>query len=102
MVSEEVLLESLLAHERRCESARLADEGRPRRQIDNRLNLRFPEKLRLKVEDAAQLSGETLNKEIINRLEQSFAQQDTAAIIQDTVTRTIAAMPSLSRRFRNG
>jgi hypothetical protein len=40
------------------------------------LRLRFPEKLRLRIESAASRNQRSMNAEIIHRLEQSFQRHD--------------------------
>jgi hypothetical protein len=46
------------------------------------LRLRLPEKLRKKIEVEARKSDWSLNREMVRRLEQSFVQQGTEALIQ--------------------
>ena len=48
------------------------------------MNLRMPEPLRKKIEVEARKNGWSLNRELVRRLEQSFVQDYTAAIIENT------------------
>ena len=51
-----------------------------RRQSETvQLKLRFPEKLRLRIEAAADRNQRSMNSEIVHRLEQSFEKEDRAA-----------------------
>jgi Arc-like DNA binding domain len=49
------------------------------------LRLRFPEKLRRRVEAAAGKNQQSMNAEIVERLDCSFSQEDVAATIRQTV-----------------
>jgi hypothetical protein len=52
----------------------------PRKQSDTvQLKLRFPEKLRQRIESAADRNQRSLNAEIVQRLEHSFQRDDQAA-----------------------
>jgi hypothetical protein len=59
------------------------------------LRLRFDEKLRRRLERAAAENKQSMNAEIIERLEQSFREQDEkqwiASIVQQTATATAEA-----------
>src|SRR4051812_27724643 len=50
------------------------------------LKLRFPEKLRARIEAAALKNGQSMNSEIVQRLEQSFERANTHDLIQSTAT----------------
>src|SRR5437764_217881 len=52
------------------------------------LKLRFSEKLRARIEAAALKNGQSMNSEIVQRLEQSFARVNTQDLIQSTATVT--------------
>jgi hypothetical protein len=45
------------------------------------LKLRFPEKLRLRIQSAAERSERSMNSEIVHRLEKSFEKDDLAALV---------------------
>lgn len=45
------------------------------------LKLRFPEKLRLRIQSAAERSKRSMNSEIVQRLEKSFEKDDLAALV---------------------
>jgi hypothetical protein len=53
------------------------------------LRLRFPEKLRLRIESAASRSERSMNAEIIHRLEQSFQWPDQLVFAKATATAVI-------------
>jgi hypothetical protein len=57
------------------------------------LKLRFPERLRLRIEAAANRNQRSLNAEIIDRLDQSFRRDDTvannAALVKATATAVV-------------
>jgi hypothetical protein len=53
------------------------------------LKLRFPEKLRLRIESAAERNQRSMNGEIVHRLEQSFQRDDTAAVVKATATAVV-------------
>ena len=62
----------------------------PRNPFDTvQLKLRFPEKLRLQIEAAADRNQRSMNAEIIERLEQSFQRQDQAALAEAAATAVI-------------
>jgi hypothetical protein len=52
------------------------------------LKLRFEERLRRRLERAAESNNRSMNAEIIHRLEESFQRVDTAKLIQETATAT--------------
>ena len=54
------------------------------------LKLRFSERLRMRIEQAAKKNDQSLNSEIVRRLEQSFERDDRAALIQQ-VEATVTA-----------
>ena len=54
-----------------------------------KLNLRFSEDLRRKLEKAADKNGQSMNLEIVERLEESFRRQDWQAYL-DAHAKTIA------------
>jgi hypothetical protein len=61
-----------------------------RRQSDTvQLKLRFPERLRLRIESAADRNQRSMNAEIIHRLEQSFQKDDQAALVEATATAVV-------------
>ncbi len=45
------------------------------------LKLRFPEKLRLRIQSAAERSKRSMNSEIVERLEKSFEKDDLAGLV---------------------
>jgi hypothetical protein len=45
------------------------------------LKLRFPEKLRLRIQSAAERSERSMNSEIVQRLEKSFEKDDLTALV---------------------
>jgi hypothetical protein len=53
------------------------------------LKLRFPERLRLRIESAANRNQRSMNAEIIDRLEQSFQRYDQAALVEATATAVV-------------
>jgi len=53
------------------------------------LRLRFPEKLRLRIESAASRNQRSMNAEIIHRLEQSFRTNDQLALAEAAATAVI-------------
>ena len=53
------------------------------------LKLRFPERLRLRIESAANRNQRSMNAEIIDRLEQSFQRHDQARIAEAAATAVI-------------
>ena len=55
------------------------------------LKLRFPEKLRLRIEAAAARNEHSMNAEIVQRLEQSFAKEDQAGLMQRVATAAATA-----------
>lgn len=65
----------------------------PRKPSDTvQLKLRFPERLRVRIENAASKSGHSMNSEIVRRLEQSFSRDDVSGIIEASATATAHAM----------
>lgn len=63
-----------------------------RKQSDTvQLKLRFPEKLRLRIELAADRNQRSMNAEIIHRLEQSFQKDDQDARVDLVVTAAATA-----------
>ena len=65
------------------------------------LKLRFPEKLRLRIESAGERSNRSMNAEIIHRLEQSFEKDDQAAkqaaLIEATATSVVQKLIMVER-----
>jgi Arc-like DNA binding domain len=55
------------------------------------LRLRFPEKLRRRIEAAATKNQQSMNAEIVERLERSFGQEDITATIEATAEATASA-----------
>ena len=53
------------------------------------LKLRFPERLRLRIESAANRNRRSMNAEINDRLEQSFQRHDQAALAEAAATAVI-------------
>jgi Arc-like DNA binding domain len=56
------------------------------------LRLRFPEKLRRRIEAAATKNQQSMNAEIVERLERSFGQEDITATIEATADATAHAV----------
>src|SRR5262245_30251606 len=56
------------------------------------LKLRFDEKLRRRIEVAAKRNNQSMNAEIIDRLEASFAKADIQEAIEKTAAQMAAAM----------
>ena len=56
------------------------------------LKLRFPEKLRRRIEAAADKNERSMNAEIVHRLEQSFERDGREALIRDTAAATATAV----------
>lgn len=52
------------------------------------LKLRFPERLRNRIEAAAEKNQRSMNAEIVARLEQSFARDDRSALVENTASTT--------------
>jgi Arc-like DNA binding domain len=50
------------------------------------LKLRFREALRRRIEQAARRNEQSMNAEIIDRLERSFAKDDTRSLLEETIT----------------
>jgi Arc-like DNA binding domain len=64
-----------------------------RKQSDTvHLKLRFSEKLRLRIEAAADRNQRSMNSEIVHRLEQSFEKDDRMADIKAAAMATATAM----------
>jgi Arc-like DNA binding domain len=64
-----------------------------RKQSDTvQLKLRFPEKLRLRIETAAARNQRSMNLEIVHRLEQSFEKNDRDAEIRAVAEQTATAV----------
>jgi hypothetical protein len=59
------------------------------------LRLRFSEKLRRRIEAAAVKNQQSMNLEIVERLERSFGQEDTAATIDATANTAASAAANL-------
>jgi hypothetical protein len=53
--------------------------------------LRFDELLRRRIEKAAEQNNQSMNAEIIDRLERSFAQEDTTKLIKQVAETTVLA-----------
>jgi hypothetical protein len=65
----------------------------PRKQSDTvQLKLRFPERVRNRIEAAAERNQRSMNAEIVARLEQSFERDDRAALIEATAHATANAI----------
>ena len=64
------------------------------------LKLRFPERLRRQIEQAAERNRQSMNTEIIERLERSFQKVDDVErdrrLIQETVDSTVKALAQYS------
>jgi hypothetical protein len=60
------------------------------------LKLRFPERLRRQIEQAAERNRQSMNTEIIERLERSFQKVDDQArdraLVKETITSTLAQL----------
>jgi hypothetical protein len=64
-----------------------------RKQSDTvQLKLRFPEKLRLRIEGAAERNQRSMNSEIVHRLEQSFEKGDRLADLEAIAQRAATAV----------
>jgi hypothetical protein len=64
-----------------------------RKQSDTvQLKLRFPEKLRQRIEVAAGRNQRSMNSEIVHRLEQSFEKDDRAALVLEAAQAATTAM----------
>ncbi len=63
------------------------------------LKLRFPEKLRLRIEAAADRNQRSMNSEIVHRLEQSFEKDDRAADIRAVAEQTATAVVDKTLKF---
>jgi hypothetical protein len=61
----------------------------PKRKADEiaQLNLRLPESLRSRIEAAAKKNGNSLNREILQRIEASFELQATTTMMQDALVK---------------
>jgi hypothetical protein len=68
------------------------------------LKLRFPEKLRLRIEQVADRNRHSMNAEIVRRLEQSFEKDDSnarmEAIAQATATAVIEKFEAVGIKRR--
>jgi hypothetical protein len=65
----------------------------PRKQTDTvHLKLRFSEKLRRRIEAAADRNQQSMNAEIIHRLEQSFEKDDRVQLVETTVNKVAATL----------
>jgi hypothetical protein len=53
------------------------------------LKLRFPERLRIRIEAEAEKNERSMNAEIVRRLEQSFEKDDRAALLKDAAAEAI-------------
>jgi plasmid stability protein len=53
------------------------------------LKLRFPEKLRQRIESAAARNKHSMNAEIVHRLEQSFQKDDAPSLAEAAATTTL-------------
>src|SRR5262245_44856291 len=62
------------------------------------LRLRFPEKLRRRIEAAAEKNQQSMNAEITERLERSFGQEDIAATIEETANAVANRIANLQSR----
>jgi Arc-like DNA binding domain len=49
--------------------------------------LRFPERLRVRIEAEAKMSGRSMNADIVHRLEQSLAKEDSARIFREVISK---------------
>jgi hypothetical protein len=64
-----------------------------RKQTDTvQLKLRFPEKLRRRIETAAERMERSMNAEIVDRLERSFEREDSAQLVKLTAHAVAANM----------
>ncbi len=70
--------------------------GRAKNSDLVQLKLRFPERLRKRIEAVAKRNGNSMNLEIIARLEESFAKVDRAAEIKAVAE---AAATDVMRRY---
>jgi hypothetical protein len=61
------------------------------------LRLRFDERLRRRIEKAAEQNNQSMNAEIIARLEQSFSKEDVNEVIAKTADATVKAVARASR-----
>jgi hypothetical protein len=59
------------------------------------LKLRFPERLRQRIEAAANRNQRSMNAEIIDRLEHSFQRQDHSALAEATATAIVDKLQSV-------
>jgi hypothetical protein len=67
------------------------------------LRLRFPEKLRRRIEAAATKNQQSMNAEIVERLERSFGQEDFIATVEKTAEATaVAAADRLIKKLVEG
>lgn len=57
-----------------------------------KLNLRFTEALRRRLEKHAERNNRSMNEEIIRRLEESFAKDDLTQTIEDFANRVVAKL----------
>jgi Arc-like DNA binding dprotein len=64
-----------------------------RKQTDTvQLKLRFPERLRRRIEAAAERNERSLNGEIVHRLELSFEKDDRVQLVETTANAVAATM----------
>ncbi len=57
-----------------------------------KLQLRFSEALRRRLERAATVSDQSMNSEIVRRLEASFRREEKAELILEAIDRTLKAL----------
>jgi len=60
------------------------------------LKLRFPERLRLRIDAAANRNQRSMNAEIIDRLEQSFQRHDQLAVAEAAATTAVDKVMKLA------
>ena len=60
-----------------------------------KLNLRFSEELRRKLERAAERNNQSMNLEIVARLEDSFQREELQDIIREEVAKALAAIKAV-------
>jgi hypothetical protein len=86
----------------------------PRKQSEIvHLKLRFPERVRVRIEAAAKKNARSMNAEIVHRLEQSFETDERVDLVKTTAAETADAIDerffgaldafekAMSERFRS-
>ena len=61
------------------------------------LKLRFPERLRVRIEAEAKKNDRSMNAEIVHRLEQSFQRDDSVALVKTVASEAAQAAAYLVR-----